>query len=349
MAEEMFLIPHDFPETKYHIDEPIPCEWTGENIREELAKRLPGIKVVWAPTGKDTDRHLADADFMLAMSMSARQLERARKLRWVHLRMAGPDHFFKRSEVKAEDFRRRGIKVTTSAGAAAVTIAEQVLCFMLMFSRRMPLALSQQKQRLWQRYAGGEMLGCTVGIIGLGAIGREVARRCKCLGLHVVATKRDPSRHDGSADEVLPADAYPSVMERADFLVLCCPITDATRLIINPETLGRMKPSAYLINVARGECIDEPALVAALKGGTIAGYGSDNHGQVIYPVTDDNIETLSPESELWDLDNVLITPNCATAGPKRYEHLADIVAENYRLLSEGKPAKTPAMWNGEPI
>src|SRR5690606_21516451 len=150
-------------------------------------------------------------------------------------------------------------------------------CFMLMFSRRMRHALALQAQAKWERYAGGEMRGATVGIIGLGAVGSRVAKLAKGLEMKVIATKRNTAKHDGTADEVLPDSAYREVFKRADFIVLSCPITDATRNMINAETLRLMKKDAYLINVGRGECVDEPALVEALKTGVIAGFAADNH------------------------------------------------------------------------
>ena len=318
----------------------------GGKIRDEILKRTSGLEVIWARSAEETLAGLPEADIMLSKGMKADHLARAAKLHWVHMSSAGPDHFFKRSEVTAEDFLRRGIMITTSKGAGTESIAEQVLCYMLMFMRCMPLAQRQQMKRQWRRYAGGELRGSTLGIIGLGRIGSRVAQFAKCHDMTVLATKGDPTRHGGVADEVLPTAAYREVMKRADFVLLSCPITDQTRLIINPETLRLMKPTAYLLNVARGECIDETALVEALRSGIIAGYAADNHGQQKYPVTDETLERLADDSPLWDMENVIITPNCATAGPRRYEYMGQIIAENYNLVEAGQEPATRLVWQG---
>jgi len=228
-------------------------------------------------------------------------------------------------------------------------IAEQVLCYMLMFSRNMVRAVRQHLVGHWQRYPGDELCGRTLGVIGWGAIGSRVGYLAKSLGMRVIGCKRDPSRLDGVADEILPASAYRQVMEQSDYVLLCIPISEETRNIINATSLGWMKPTAYLMNVARGECIDEAALVRALKERRIAGYASDNHGHPDGPVTDENMERLSPESELWGMTNVIVTPNCAVAGPRRYEYMAEIIVENYRAIRDGKEPRTRLIWQGRPV
>jgi D-2-hydroxyacid dehydrogenase (NADP+) len=110
-----------------------------------------------------------------------------------------------------------------------------------------------------------------------------------------------------------------------------------------------MKPTAYFMNVARGECIDEDAVVRALCARTLAGYASDNHGYPKGEVTDENMERLEPDSPLWGMSNVIITPNCAVAGPQRYFHMAQIVADNYAAMKSDSPMKTRLVWQGVPV
>jgi phosphoglycerate dehydrogenase-like enzyme len=329
--------------------ESIPYAFGGAKLRDEIRKRTTELDVVYAESGEETSQYVGEADGMIGIRMTADRLSRATKLRWLHMFSAGPDHFFKLSDVTADDFRRRGIVVTTSRGAASVVLAEQLLCYMLMFSRNMLRAVRQHLDGRWQAYPGGELCGGTVGIIGLGSIGARLAQLCKGLGMYVMATKRDPSRHGGVADEVLPASEYRQVMARADFLALTCPITEDTRRLINAETLRCMKPTAYLLNMSRGECIDEPALVEALKTGVIAGYAGDNHGYPTDAVDLGNLERLAPDSELWRLDNVIVTPNCAAVGPRRFEYMAEIIVDNYRRMKAGKEPATRLVWQGRVV
>ena len=350
MALEKLLIAHDFHDTRFHRRESdMPYEFTSALLRDELTKRLPGLDVVWAQTPEETATEIVDADFIALNDEIRRdELERGEKLRWLHLSSSGADHCFKVSGVDADYFRERGILVTMSPGAVSVVLAEQVLCYMGMFSRNMLRGLRQQRERRWERFPGGELCAMTAGIIGLGAIGSATARLSKCYGMHVIGTEPNPTDASRAADEILPPDRYHEVLQRADFVVLACPITDATRRLINAETIRLMKPTAYLINVGRGECIDEAALVEALETGVIAGYGSDNHGDR-GEFADEGLEVLSPESKLWDLENVIITPNCAEAGPRRYIYMAEIIANNYNDMQAGAEPRTRLIWDGKPV
>ena len=350
MAEK-FLIAYDFHDTRFfRPGDEMPYAFTGAMLRDELSKRAPELDIVWARSEAETHAHMADADFLAVRDEVRRSdLDRGEKLKWVHLSSSGADHCFKVSDVDPDYFRSRGIVVTISPGAVSVVLAEQVLCFMGMFSRNMLRALGQQRERRWERYPGGELRGMTMGIIGLGAIGSAAARLCKCYGMRVIGTEPDPTEASRVADEVLPPERHTEVLREADFVLLACPITEETRKLINAETLGTMKPTAYLLNVARGECVDEPALVDALKGGSIAGYASDNHGDARGELGGDTLEVLSPSSELWDMDNVIITPNCAEAGPRRYVYMAEIIADNYKDMKAGREPRTRLVWEGRPV
>ena len=165
-------------------------------------------------------------------------------------------------------------------------------------------------------------------IYGLGAIGSRLARLARAFGMTVVGIKRDTGNHDGSADEVRPPDRFSASLAEADVLALTCPLTPRTEDLVDAAALARMKPGAYLINVARGRCVNEPALAAALGRGAIAGAGIDTTRE----------EPLAADSPLWDLENVVITPH--TAGEtRRYEdNVVDVLIENVRRLQRGEDA-----------
>jgi phosphoglycerate dehydrogenase-like enzyme len=344
------LISDEFIDWRFHPGaKELPYEYSGHILRDELLKHEPEIDVVYSESREQTKKHLANADLILSDFMRKSDLEAAKRLKWVHMRGSGPDHYFKISEVGPDDFRRKGIAITTSAGAVSVVVAEQVLCYMTMFSRRMLHALEQQRKHLWRRYGAFELCGMTAGIIGLGAIGSRVARLCRALEMRVLATELVPLEHKEKADSVLPAKEYRSLIKEADFVVLACPITEETRLIIRPETLGLMKPTACLINVGRGELVDERAVIAALRAKKLAGYASDNFGDASGELTADNLEDLPESSELWDAPNVIITPNCAEAAGKRYVYMAENIATNIARWKLGQPLLNRLVWNGQQI
>ena len=164
-------------------------------------------------------------------------------------------------------------------------------------------------------------LACGI-IVGLGAIGERVALLAKAFGMAVLATKRDTTTHQGVADEVHPPEALPQILPRADFVILCCPLTDATTDVINQQTIRRMKRSAYLINVARGGCVAEDALKTALNENLIAGAGIDHFKE----------EPLPKDSPFWEMSNVLITSHTAGETRKYEDNVIDILLTNLEKL-----------------
>lgn len=331
------LIPHDVNYQKYFpFGTALPYEATGRKLRDEILKRTQGVDVIWAASERETIEEIRHADYLVAGSIEKKLLEQASKLRWLQCSGSGIDHFFKRSDVTLEELTERGIMFFNSAGVNSHVVAEHILAMMLICSRQMLRAIRQQRRRQWDIFCADELSGKTVGIIGLGAIGMRVAELTKGFGMTVIGTKRHPNTYTGVADEVLPATELPQILTRSDYVVLACPITDENRAMIAQDTLALMKPTAYLINCARGELVDEDALVQALKSGRIAGAGLDTFGPLTPQRTEKDQEALSPESELWDLENVIICPNNASGSPKIFEYLADIVAKNLRLIQSGQ-------------
>jgi len=331
------LIPHDYGYRKYFPGtDPLPVEATGAQLRAELLKRAPGLDVRWARDATETDAALPAATILFSYGVRRAQLDRAPHLTWIQAGSAGIDHFLKLSEVDAAELARRGIRLTSAAGVTRLVIGEQVLACMLMFVRGMVRALDQQRARRWEIFCAEELHGSTVGIIGLGGIGERVAELAKAFGTRVIATKRDPAVHGGHADLVLGADAVEQVMAEADFLVLSAPITAATRGLINRQTLALMKPTARLINVGRGELIVEADLVAALRDGTLAGAALDTFGSArTAGGRMEELEALAPDSPLWDMPNVIITPNHAAGTRRIYAHMAELFLRNLRIVEAG--------------
>jgi D-2-hydroxyacid dehydrogenase (NADP+) len=253
-------------------------------------------------------------------------LERAGKLRFIQSIGAGTDQF------PRDELAKRGIRLASAAGVNARAVAEHAMALILALARRLPEARDNQAKRVWRQMIGDltlredELGGKTLLLVGLGQIGGRVAQLAKAFDMRVVALRRDPAAGPGPADAVHATGEFKSLLQQADFVALCCPLTPETENLVDAEALARMKPSAYLINVARGRVVDEAALVAALAAHRIAGAGID--------VTVE--EPLSPASPLWAMEHVLITPH--TAGEtRRYEdNVIEILRDNLDRLWRGE-------------
>jgi phosphoglycerate dehydrogenase-like enzyme len=157
--------------------------------------------------------------------------------------------------------------------------------------------------------------------------------------MHVLGTKRDVAGYSGPADVVHPPDALAELLPQADFVVLTCALTPATRGLINRETIGLMKRGVFLINVARGEVVVEEDLVQALRSGAIAGAGIDTFGPQVPMKSAKDIERPAAESPFWSMRNVIMTPDNAGGTPHFYDHLAEIIADNIRRFRNGQPLR----------
>ena len=208
----------------------------------------------------------------------------------------------------------------------------RALALILALTRQIHVARDNQRGRLWRGMISDlaaredELPGKTVLIFGSGAIGGRVARLAHAFDAHIIGIKRDVSRHDPALTEVHPPGALHALLPRADFVVLTCPLTPETRHVIDARAFAAMKPSAYLINVARGGCVDEDALVEALSGGAIAGAGIDVTVEEPLPAT----------SPLWDLDNVVLTPHTGGETRKYEDNVIDILLDNLDRLWRGE-------------
>lgn len=332
------VVAHDFNFAKYFpVGAALPYEATGKKLCDEIRRRQPAdLELVWTPDSHEMETHLRDADVLVGYYVARKWLDNAPRLKWIQAGSAGIDHFLKMSDVALPDISARGIALTSAAGVTRIVIGEHILAFILMFARGMHRAMRQQLNRHWDIFMADEAYGRTAGIIGLGEIGDRAAELCRSLGMRVVGTKRRLENYAGPAHAVYPSSEYRRVMAEADYLVVACSLNEETRGLINDDSISVMKRSAVLINIARGEIVDERALVRALKDGRISGAGLDTFGVPGRRGSKD-LEALDMQSELWDLDNVIISPNNASASPRIYECLAEIIVENYRRLQDGLP------------
>jgi len=277
--------------------------------RQELAERLP------------------EADVLVISGFWQNSLlEHAPKLRFIQSIGAGVDQFDQAA------LGARGIRLANASGVNRNAVSEHAMACILGLARHIHTGRDNQRQHIWRGMISDlsrredELGGKTLLIVGLGAIGSRLAKLAKAFDMRVIATKRDPSTAQGVADEVHTPDRLIELLPQADFVALTCPLTPATTNLIDAPVFAAMKPGAYLINMARGRCVDEPALLAALKNGTIAGAAIDHFWD----------EPLPADSPFWDVENLLITPH--TAGETRMyeENVLDILLENLGRLWEGR-------------
>ncbi len=267
---------------------------------------------------------LAEADILFGHNtVAAEFLEAAPNLKWFQVINAGVER------LAAEGMLNRGFAVTNASGLAAIPIAEYVMCMMLMLTKDIHKSVRAQTRRAWDWGFTGDLTGQTLGIVGMGAIGRETARLATAFRMRVLATRRtvEAATRDDYCDEVLPYSQLDRLLAESDFLVLCVPLTPETQHMIGAAELAKMKPTSAIINIARGSVIDQDALTRALKDGTIGAAALD--------VTDP--EPLPAESELWSLENVIITPHISGA-VKGYGHrAAEIFVANLERWVRGEP------------
>lgn len=246
-------------------------------------------------------------------------------VRWLHTASAGVDHVLT-PPVKAK--MSTGLVVTDSGPAFEIAIAEFVLAWMLLVARRLPELMQQQRERRWEALVQAELSGQTVGIIGLGPIGLGVAARAKAFGMKTLGLRRSPTPA-AHVDMVLTGPLGLShLLASSDFVVLAAALTTETNALLGPAQIALMKPSAWLINIARGGLVDESALIAALQGQKIGGACLDVFAS----------EPLPQSSPLWDLPNVYIAPHNSqgwTAGLR--ERQKALFLANLRRFASGEP------------
>ena len=306
---------------------------------ERIRAAAPGAKIVMVSVEGLADGPLDDVEVMLRGWLSSdafdRLLVRAPRLTWVHSATSGVE----RALTPAS--RERGLIVTNARGVFSRPIAEYVLMMILAVSRRLPQLLELQRERTWQPLEGAELRDVTVGIVGLGSIGRAVAALATSFGCRVVAVRRHSDRETAprAGDQDGPAigdlelarvggpETLPDLLGESDFIVLAAPLTPETEDLINAETLGLVKPGAWLINVARGRLIDERALLRALRDGNLGGAVLDTFRD----------EPLPPMSSFYDLPNVIVTPHTAWSSGRVLDRSVDLFCDNLRRFAAGEP------------
>lgn len=297
------------------------------------------VKENW--DGMDTRDFFDGDEEILYGFMPPRDLSVAPKLKWVQLHSAGINHLLN----SQHPILQSNIKVTTSSGIHAVPIGEFAITLMLALTRHVQRMVHMQDSGVWtterwETFLGGELRGATLGIVGYGSIGRHAARIAKHgFGMRVLAMSRGGDKRDpgycengvGDPDGSLP-DAWFTraqlldLLAQSDFVLIGTPLTEETRNLIDERELRAMKSTAFIVNIARGGIINEPALIRALKENWIAGAGLDVFEK----------EPLPADSELWKLENAIIAPHVSGATPHYDSRATDLFCENIRRYMRGE-------------
>lgn len=317
-----------------------------DDLIERIREVSPRIQVErHAPTVPE--RAWETAEIIIAGGVFPPQQQLPR-LRWMQLMSAGADRALKEPVVLNTD-----VIVTTASGIHATQISEYSLAMMLAFAYKIPHMLALQAKAEWQDndpekvkpellFAPRELRGQTLGIVGYGSIGRELARIADSMGMNVLAIKRDvmhpqsegeysePGTGDPEGEiprRIYPPEAIVSMAKECDFLVLIMPGTQQTRHLINADVFKAMKKTAVLINVGRGSAVDEKELIVALSSGRIAGAGLDVFEEEPLPAT----------SPLWGMSNVIISPHISGNSARYHEKVTDLFIENLQRYLENRP------------
>lgn len=326
MAETTLLITVDFP----------------EKVLDRIRAVSPDLNVVVQPTGDAEELEedlLSEVEILYTMS-AVPEPEVVPNLRWLQFHLAGIDHVTDKSLVRSE------VAVTTLSGAAAPQMAEFALMSILSLGHHLPEKMQAKTEKLWPedrfaRYRPIELNGSTVGIVGYGSVGREIARLCHHFGAKILAMKSDAKQvldrgyardglGDPSADlpdRIYPPQAMGSMAAECDFLVTTVPLTPDTRGMISEDVLDKMKASAFLVDISRGGVVDHGALVEALNSDSLAGAALD-----VYP-----IEPLPESSPLWEMPNVILSPHVAGSSTHYHERAGDLFIQNLRRYLEKEP------------
>jgi phosphoglycerate dehydrogenase-like enzyme len=295
-----------------------------EKIRMQYYKGLreafPEMSIDLVDHHSKVDPYIGSADILLTFGahMADHVLEKGKKLRWIQALGTGVDGIVDRPPF------REGVLVTNMHGLHGDSVPEAAIMLMLALARDLPRAMRQRNARKWERYPSQLLKGKTVGIFGVGAIARSLAPKCKSFGMKVIGITSAVRGVEG-IDRMVRRDDLDSVVGELDFLVLLTPYTAETRGIVGEKVIGAMKPSAFLVNLARGGIVDEEALVGALRDKRLAGAALDVFAT----------EPLPEDHPFWSMDNVIVTPHLGGFHDQYAEEALPTVVENFRKFLAG--------------
>ncbi len=295
-----------------------------EKVLDDLRPQYPQVEFAHCASREALPEALADADVFMGW-VSGDDLRAAKRLRWIQSPSSGVDRFLAIPELRNGD-----ILLTSARGTHGACLAEHAFAMILAFTRGIREFVGQQQQRQWSnrefRASLVELTGSTMGIVGLGTVGRAVAKRAHAFDMRVIAVDALPVERPDHVEWLGDLSGLPRLLAESDFVVVTVPYTAETAGMVGAELLAHAKPTAMLVGISRGGVIDEEALAAALQEGRLAAAALD-------VVTD---EPLAADSPLWDVPNLLITPHVAGGTQFECDHILDIFRENLSRFIRGE-------------
>ena len=291
----------------------------GEQALEQLREAAPTVEIVVAQNQNDALNKIVDADAASGF-VTPEFIRAGKKLRWVQVSSAGVESYLFPELVESD------IILTNAKGVYGIHIAEHVMALILNFGRAINILIRRQSDEIWESRANLpviEIADQTLGIIGLGGIGLEVAQKAHALGMRILAVDPTQTYQPDYVEHLWHLDKLHDMLSESDFVAICCPLTPQTRHMMSTEEFQCMKPTAYLINIARGGIVDQEALIKALEAKEIAGAGLD--------VTEP--EPLPKGNPLWQMENVIITPHMAGQSPVSSRRLMAVLCENLKRFA----------------
>ncbi|HWF93265.1 MAG TPA: D-2-hydroxyacid dehydrogenase [Terriglobales bacterium] len=299
--------------------------WFDQRLRQDF----PGLQIVRFSTRDGCEQELDDAEIIFTWALKPEQFARAARLQWIHCPAAAVHQLMFRELVNSNAL------LTNGRNVHGKVVAEHVLALIFALAKNLPYAMRLQARRVWglelmwaESARPREVSGATVGLVGVGSIGREAAKSAAALGMNVIATRQDPGEPaPEGVRKVFGTNELSKMLGESDYVVLAVPVTASTKKMIDAKQLAAMRPNACLINIGRGAVLDEAALVDALRTKTIAAAALDVFEK----------EPLPQDSPLWKMENVLITPHTAGLTDKLWERQYAFFSENLRRFMNGQP------------
>ena len=307
---------------------------SAKDYKNTLETKFPKLSIHAVTREEEIGDFIEKTDILFTARISDELIGRAKNLKWIQTLSAGVDSIINLPSLRKE------VLLTSARGIHGPQMSEMAILLMLALNRNFPKVIRNQDQRVWERWHGKLLYNKKVGILGVGTIGEEIARKCKVFGMTVfgidlVKRKLILSTFFVALKELL------QVTKEVDYFIIVAPSTPQTKKMIGTEALSSMKPTAFLINIGRGDIVDEEALIHALKTGKIAGAALDTFWK----------EPLPKDNPLWDMKNVIITPHVGGISDIYIEQLLPILEENLRRFLQGERENliNPIDWGRKPF
>jgi D-2-hydroxyacid dehydrogenase (NADP+) len=294
-------------------------EQRAEAYKKALSAKFPEVVIHAAAQEAEVGKFIEETDILMTIRISDDLLKKASKLKWIHALTTGVDYIVNLPSLRKE------VILTSTRGIHGPQVSEMAFLLMLALNRNFPEVVRNQDKGVWERWQGKLLWKKKVGILGVGVIGEEIARKCKAFGMEVFGIDIIKRKLD-CVDVFYGPEDMVKVAKELDYLVIVAPNTPETEKIVDSKVLSAMKPTAFLLNLGRGELVDEEALIRVLKSGKIAGAGLDTYLQ----------EPLPKGHPFWGMKNVIVSPHVAGMSDIYVEQALTIFEENLRRFIKGE-------------